>query len=191
LADLEDILQGCKAGNRQSQNTLVHMFAPKLLALCQRYTNDKDLAQDALQETFISAFKYINSYNGSGSLEGWLRRIAVNSSLKLIKTMKSRYFADESVIDTNAFAEVPDVYATLNKEEIMKLLSKLPHSQFVVFNLVVIDGLNHAEIAAMLDITESTSRATLCKARNKLVEIIKKEDPDTYYKLNNQKVNGF
>jgi RNA polymerase sigma factor (sigma-70 family) len=191
LADIDHILEGCKSGDQRSQNNLVQMFAPKLLSICQRYTNDRDLAKDALQETFLSAFKYIHTYNGSGSFEGWLRRIAVNSSLKLIKSMNSRYFADESVIDTNAFAEVPDIYATLNKEEIMKLLNKLPHSQYVVFNLVVIDGLNHAEIAAMLSITESTSRATLCKARNKLVEIIKAEDPETYFKLNNQKVNGF
>ncbi len=191
MNSIDDIVTGCKAGHQKSQNAMVHMFAPKLLSLCQRYTNDKDLAKDALQETFISAFRYINSYNGSGSFEGWLRRIAVNSSLKMIKTMNSRYFADESVIDTNAFAEIPDVYATLNREEILTLLNKLPHSQFVVFNLIVVEGLNHSEIAAMLNITESTSRATLCKARNKLVEIIKKEDPEMYEKLNNQRINNF
>ncbi len=191
MKSIDDIIAGCKAGHQKCQNDMVHMFAPRLLALCQRYTNDRDLAKDALQETFISAFKYINSYNGSGSFEGWLRRIAVNSSLKMIKTMNSRHFVDESVIDTNAFAEVPDIYATLNKEEILLLLNQLPHAQFVVFNLTVIEGFNHGEIAAMLSITESTSRATLCKARNKLVEIIKKEDPEMYEKLNKQKINNF
>lgn len=191
MSSIEDIIAGCKAGHQRSQNELVHTFAPKLLALCQRYTEDRDMAKDALQETFISAFKYINSYNGSGSFEGWLRRIAVNSSLKMIKTMNSRHFADESVIDTNAFAEVPDVYATINKEEILGLLNQLPQAQYLVFNLIVIEGLNHSEVAALLDITESTSRATLCKGRNRLVEIIKKEDPDMYKKLNNQRVNSF
>ncbi len=189
MENIDDIIVGCKAGNQKSQNSLVHTFAPKILALCQRYTNDKDLAYDALQETFISAFKYINTYSGSGSFEGWLRRIAVNSSLKVIKTMKSRYFEDESVIDTNAFAEIPDIYGTLNHEEIVKLLNKLPHAQFVVFNLHIIEGYNHSEIATMLNITESTSRASLCKARNKLVEIIKTADPDLYYKIN--KVNNY
>lgn len=191
MSSIEEIIAGCKAGKHKSQNDLVHTFAPKLLALCQRYTEDRDMAKDALQETFISAFKYINSYNGSGSFEGWLRRIAVNSSLKMLKTMSSRHFADESVIDSNAFAEVPDIYATLNREEILGLLNQLPHAQYLVFNLIVIEGLNHSEVAALLDITESTSRATLCKGRNRLVEIIKKEDPDMYKKLNNQRVNSF
>jgi RNA polymerase sigma-70 factor (ECF subfamily) len=151
---------------------MIKTFAPKLMAICMRYTKNKDLANDALQETFISALKYINSYSGSGSFEGWLKRIAVNSSLTFIKNLKAHTWSDESVIDTNAFAEVPDIYSTIGKEEILSLLNKLPYSQFVVFNLSVVEGYNHSEISDMLGITESTSRATLCKARNRLVEIL-------------------
>ena len=73
--ELEEIIQGCKNGNEKCQNSLVQLYATRLMALCMRYTHDRDLAKDALQETFINAFKYINSYSGSGSIEGWLRRI--------------------------------------------------------------------------------------------------------------------
>ncbi len=83
---------------------------------------------------------------------------------------------EEAAIDTNAFAEVPDVYSSMAKDDIMELLNRLPHSQYVIFNLSVIEGYHHTEIATMLNITESTSRATLCKARNRLVEILQSEN---------------
>ena len=83
---------------------------------------------------------------------------------------------EETAIDTNAFAEVPDVYSTMGKDDIMALLTRLPHSQYVIFNLNIIEGYNHGEIAQMLNITESTSRSTLCKARNRLVEILQNEN---------------
>ncbi|MBK8701271.1 MAG: RNA polymerase sigma factor [Saprospiraceae bacterium] len=178
--ELEEIIAGCKKGNEKCQNNLVAMFATRLMALCMRYTHDKELAKDALQETFINAFKYIQSYSGKGSFEGWLRRIAVNSSLKTIKTMYQVHLVEEAAIDSNAFAEIPDVYSSMGKEEIIRLLKRLPHSQYLIFNLIVIEGYNHGEISQMLDITESTSRATLCKARNKLVEILKEENSTEY-----------
>ncbi|MBP6396529.1 MAG: RNA polymerase sigma factor [Saprospiraceae bacterium] len=174
--ELEEIIQGCKNGNEKCQNSLVQLYATRLMALCMRYTHDRDLAKDALQETFINAFKYIHSYSGSGSIEGWLRRIAVNCSLKTIKTMYEIHTLEETAIDTNAFAEVPDVYSTMGKDDIMALLTRLPHSQYVIFNLNIIEGYNHGEIAQMLNITESTSRSTLCKARNRLVEILQNEN---------------
>ena len=174
--ELEEIIKGCKAGNDKCQFSLVQHFATRLMAVCMRYTHDQELAKDALQETFINAFKYIQSYSGKGSFEGWLRRIAVNCSLKVIKTMYEVHTLEEAAIDTNAFAEVPDVYSSMAKDDIMELLNRLPHSQYVIFNLSVIEGYHHTEIATMLNITESTSRATLCKARNRLVEILQSEN---------------
>lgn len=154
----------------------MQQFATRLMAVCMRYTHDQELAKDALQETFINAFKYIQSYSGKGSFEGWLRRIAVNCSLKVFKTMYEVHTLEEAAIDANSFAEVPDVYSSMAKEDIMLLLNRLPHSQYVIFNLNVIEGYHHHEIATMLNITESTSRATLCKARNRLVEILQNEN---------------
>jgi RNA polymerase sigma factor (sigma-70 family) len=173
--ELKEIIEGCKCGDRRSQNSLVHMFAPRLMAVCMRYVGNRDMAQDALQDTFVNVFKYIHSYSGEGSFEGWLRRIAANCSLNFIKVLKHHMTEDDGIIDTNTFAEVPDIYSQLGHEEIMHLLGKLPQSFNLVFNLYIIEGYNHAEIAHMLHISESTSRSTLCKARNRLIEIMQEE----------------
>jgi RNA polymerase sigma factor (sigma-70 family) len=184
ISNVEDIIKGCKANDRRSQNALVAMYAPKLMAICLRYTKNKDQANDALQEAFINAFKYIHTFQGSGSFEGWLKRIAVNSSITYIKELKNHRWEDESVIDSNSFAEVPEALAKIGKDEIMKLLNHLPPAQLVIFNMVVIEGYNHSEVAASLNITESSSRATLCRARNTLVELIKKQEQNFDFAFN-------
>lgn len=173
---LQDIIQGCKEGNRTCQDALVQKFAPGLLALCMRYTTDKELAKDALQECFINAFKYIHKYEGKGSFEGWIKRIAVTCTLTIHKKYHQIYFVEENVADQYSQTNIPDIYSELGVEDIMALLKKLPESLYLVFNLNVVEGFNHGEISEMLGITESTSRAALCKARNKLVELIKKQN---------------
>jgi RNA polymerase sigma factor (sigma-70 family) len=184
ISNVEDIIKGCKANDRRSQNALVAMYAPKLMAICLRYTKNKDQANDALQEAFINAFKYMHTFQGSGSFEGWMKRIAVNSSITYIKELKNHRWEDEAVIDTNSFAEVPEALDKLGKEEILELLKKLPHAQMVIFNMSIIEGYNHSEIASALNITESSSRATLCRARNTLVELIKKQEQNFDFAFN-------
>jgi RNA polymerase sigma-70 factor (ECF subfamily) len=141
-----------------------------------RYTSDKELAKDALQECFINVFKYIHKYEGKGSFEGWIKRIAVTCTLTIHKKYHQIYFVEETVVDQYSQTNIPDIYSDLGVEEIMALLKKLPESLYLVFNLNVVEGFNHGEISEMLGITESTSRAALCKARNKLVELIKKQN---------------
>ena len=173
---IEDIVQGCKEGNRKCQDALVQKFAPGLLSLCLRYTSDKELARDALQECFINAFRFINQYRGNGSFEGWLRRIAVTSAISMQKNFRKVHFDDIAEEDCWQYSEIPDVYSQLGKEELMNLLHKLPESLFLVFNLYVVEGYHHNEIAEILQISESTSRSALCKARNRLIEIIKNQE---------------
>ncbi|MBC7883888.1 MAG: RNA polymerase sigma factor [Saprospiraceae bacterium] len=173
---LEEIIQGCKKGNRKCQDALVQKFAPGLLSLCMRYTSDRELAKDALQECFINAFRFIHTYQGKGSFEGWMRRIAVTCTITMHKKYHQIHFSEEVASDQTLYASVPDIYSQLGKEEIMALLKKLPESQYLVFNLYVLEGYSHAEIGEILTINESTSRSALCKARNKLVEIIKKHE---------------
>lgn len=172
---IEDIIKGCKEGNRKCQDALVQKFAPGLLSLCIRYTSDRELARDALQECFINAFKFMHKYEGKGSFEGWLRRIAVTSSITLNKKYHRMLYDDIDEGISIEQSNIPDIYAELNKEEIMKLLKKLPESLYLVFNLNVVEGYQHSEIAEMLHITESTSRSALCKARNRLMELVNEQ----------------
>lgn len=174
--ETEDIIKGCKEGNRRCQDALVQKFAPGLLSLCIRYTSDRESARDALQECFLNAFRFINTYEGKGSFEGWLKRIAVTSSVTHQKKFRKIYFENITEEASWAYAEVPDIYSKMGKDEIMTLLKKLPESLYLVFNLYIVEGYQHNEIAELLNITESTSRAALCKARNRLTDLIKKQN---------------
>jgi len=174
--NLLEIIAGCKQGNRRCQDALVREYANVLMAICYRYTKDRVVAQDALQETFINTFKYLDSYNGKGSFDGWIKRIAVNCSLTFMKKLRAAHYADEIDDRVHTKAAVPEVYSTLGKEQILQLLEELPHSMYTIFNLIIIEGYNHSDVSNMLDISERTSRATLSRARARLIQIMQREE---------------
>jgi RNA polymerase sigma factor (sigma-70 family) len=171
----KEIIEGCKSGDRKCQNSLVQEAASRLLAVCRRYCSDSEKAKDALQETFINIFRYLHTYNGSGSFEGWMKRIAVTCSIAVQKKSGPLYFSEQDISDDSNKASIPDVYSDLGVEEIIRLLDKLPKSLNMVFNMYVIEGYSHKEIGEILNINESTSRANLTKARARMIELIKAE----------------
>jgi len=174
--DVKLIISGCKKSQRDAQEALVRRYGPTLLAVCSRYCNDSNLAYDALQECFINVFKYINTYKSQGSFEGWLRRIAVRSSLAIIKKYKPyAFFDDGEILDFITDSTIPDAYEKIALDQIHFYLEQLPPSLRIVFNMNVIEGYSHKEIGTMLGITDSTSRANLTRARAKLVKAIDKE----------------
>ena len=170
--NLDNILQGCLQHQQSSQELLVHAFAPKLLAICERYCKDKELAKDAVQETFINIFKYIHTYNGESEFITWARKIAVNNCLKINKKFFKLSFVDESEAKFNDHSYIPDVYSKMSVDSIMELCKQLSDSQYVVFNMYVVEGFSHREIGQALNITESSSRSTLTRARMKLIDLI-------------------
>lgn len=170
--DLNEIIKGCKSGDKRSQEKLVRAYAPILLSICRRYSRDSDSAHDSLQESFINIFKYIQSYKGAGSFEGWMKRIAVNCSISFQKKHHKVYYETDMLHDSSAHCEIPDVYSTLGKEDILDLLNELPKSLYLVFNMHVVEGYSHKEISDLLGISEGTSRASLSRARGRLIEII-------------------
>jgi len=127
----------------------------------------------------------LNSYNGSGSFDGWIKRIAVNCSLTFKKKLRATHYAEEIDDRVHHQAEVPDVYGKMNKDEIIALLSELPHSMYTIFNLCIIEGYNHRDVSEMLGISERTSRATLSRARARLIEIMQREES-----LEKQRINS-
>lgn len=168
--EIEKIIQGCKSGDRSCQEALVRQFAPRLLAVCRRYCKDFTLAEDVLQETFINVFKYIHTYSGSGSFEGWMRRIAVTKSIEMNQRFfKLPVYSGENEIQIEE-VNIPDAYALLGEEDLLKLIQCLPSNQYLVFNMYIIEGYSHQEIAQILSIAEGTSRALLSRARATLVE---------------------
>jgi RNA polymerase sigma-70 factor (ECF subfamily) len=151
---------------------LFEQYAVKMMTVCLRYAGDSKEAEDILQESFIRIFSYINQFRFEGSLEGWLKRIVVNTALRLLQRKKLRFLEIDDEQETPPFVD-PHVLDELSAEELLRLISRLPEGYRIVFNLHAIEGYDHNEIAAMLNISSGTSRSQLAKARRLLQTQIK------------------
>lgn len=159
------LITGCIKGDRKAQRELYDTYSRKMMGVCYRYVGEQETARDLLQEGFIKVFANINSYSGSGSFEGWMRKIFVNSSLEYLR--KSNVLKEATDLDSLAELVEPDASAIskISSKELMQLVNKLPDGFRTVFNLFAIEGYSHKEIADMLSITESTSRSQYTRAR--------------------------
>ncbi|MDE3142763.1 MAG: RNA polymerase sigma factor [Bacteroidota bacterium] len=160
------ILKGCIAGDRACQSKLYHLHAAKMMGVCMWYARNREEAEEILQDGFIRVFKYIHTYNAGGSFEGWIRKIMVNAALFKYRN-KSAYLkivtefnADEHDIQAEA-----TFVSRFDEKELIKLVQTLPPSYRMVFNLYVFEGLKHREIAALLHVSEGTSKSNLADAR--------------------------
>src|SRR5450755_3757100 len=124
---------------------LFEKYAGTMMTICRRYARDQDEAEDMLQEAFIRVFKYIHKYRFEGSLEGWIKRIVVNVALKIIQTKK--VFFSEVTEDHQALPSIDSsALSSLNANELLKLICRLPEGYRIVFNLYVMEGYSHDEI---------------------------------------------
>jgi RNA polymerase sigma factor (sigma-70 family) len=169
LTDAE-LIKGCLREDAYSQKSLFNRYGSPLLGVAHRYARNIEDAEDILQDAFIKIFNKIEQFKGEGSFEGWLRRIVVNTALK--KYTVNRYSKEFSVEE---ITEIPTTVVTdahafnhLNEKDLLLLINKLPDGYRIVFNMYVIEGYQHDEIAKMLGIQASTSRSQLVKARNLL-----------------------
>ncbi|TDH28069.1 sigma-70 family RNA polymerase sigma factor [Segetibacter sp. 3557_3] len=162
-----EIIRGCLKHDVNCQRKLFEHYAGKMMTVCLRYAKDSMEAEDLLQESFIKVFRYIHQFKFEGSFEGWIRRIVVNNALKSVKKKKINF---QEINDRTHVAEhlEPFAYSNLGEEDLMKLINQLPEGYRLVFNLSVIEGFTHEEIATMLNIQPGTSRSQLVKARKML-----------------------
>ncbi len=168
----KDFIQACIAREKWALKVLYEEYYGSLLAVCMRYSNNSDEAVDILHEGFIKIFKNIGKYQVGTSLGAWMRRIMVNTAIDYYRKRSRRRTEDVDEAYDISSAE-PDAIQRLSEQEILKAIQELSPAYRLVFNLYVIEGYSHKEIAEMLDITESTSRSNLVKARLKLQEKLK------------------
>jgi RNA polymerase sigma factor (sigma-70 family) len=175
LTDLEKILEGCKKNDRSAQAGLSKLLAPKLLGLCIRYLQNRDEAEDAMQDAFVKIFTNIASFKGSGSFEGWAKRVAVNTALTALKDRNKisfeRHTDDLEQIGMDDEAEP----LALSSKEILDCMKALPVGYRTIVNLFLVEEFSHKEIAEKLNITESTSRSQYSRARQTLMKLIKEK----------------
>jgi RNA polymerase sigma-70 factor (ECF subfamily) len=167
----KELIKGCIRGDINCQHMLFKKYAGILMTICLRYSGNKQEAEDMLQEAFIRVFSFIGQYKFSGSLEGWLKRITINSALRILESKKIHFF--ELREEEQQFYTIEtDMLSRLSKEELLNLISNLPEGYRIVFNLYVMEGYDHKEIAEILHIKEATSRSQLSKAKALLKEKI-------------------
>jgi len=165
--DIEDILQGCLLGDKTCQQKLYDTFAPKMFGVCLRYSKDEDEAKDFLQEGFIKVFQNLGKYKSEGSFEGWLRRVIVNHTLE---QFRKAYKKQKFVEIEEAHGETSENFNFENHDFkiILEAIQSLSIGYRTVFNLYVMEGYQHNEIAEMMGINESTSKSQLSRARQLL-----------------------
>ena len=155
----------CIKGDGNAQNELYHRFAPKLWGVCLRYAKDKMSAEDILQEGFIRIFTYLDRFQNKGSFEGWMRRTMVNTAInhyrKNLSISKEAEYQDY-LIEKSGDA---DALSQLSYEELLKMVQKMPTGYRTVFNMYIIEGYSHRDIAESLNISENTSKSQLSRAR--------------------------
>ncbi|MDC0338638.1 RNA polymerase sigma factor [Flavobacteriales bacterium] len=179
----EELIEGCKKGKRWAQAELYNRYSASMLAVSMRYCRNVSEAEDALQEAFIRIFKYVKNFKGrhEGSLSAWIKTIVVNTTLSHNRNNKKHHYT-EDVDDLHVSADpVPlfddEVDVSRRKQEaIMKSMQKLPVGYRTVFNLYVVEGYTHKEIAEILGISENTSKSQLSKARKYLKKLLGVED---------------
>ena len=159
----QELIRRCEANDRIAQRMLYERFAPLLMSICRRYVGSAN-AEDVLQDSFIRIFQYLVQYRQEGSFEGWIRRVCVNTCIRHLEKAK-RLQIDYQSDDMPEASVAPSVLDQMSANELMGLIDQLPDGYRTVFNMSVIEGFAHKEIASMLGIEESSSRSQLTKAR--------------------------
>jgi RNA polymerase sigma factor (sigma-70 family) len=163
--DYTKILEGCLKGNLKAQRELYDCFASKMLGVCMRYAANREEAKDILHDGFIKIFTKLDTYSGSGPLEAWMRRIFVNTALEnLRKNDVLRDTVDYEGATENIEANV-DIESDITHDELLLIINSMPPGYRTVFNLYAIEGYAHQEIAALLHISEGTSKSQYARAK--------------------------
>ncbi len=186
MEDLIEIIEKCASGNTKAQEQLYTRFSPKMFGVCLRYAKNNVEAEDNLQEGFIKVFTHIKKFRNEGSFEGWIRRIMVNVSLEKFRKQQIMYpVEDINIYESQKVAD--DVLDKISAEELLGLIQQLSPRYKMVFNLYVMEGYNHKEIAEEMGITVGTSKSNLARAReilkHKVEELYKEVEVNNNYSV--------
>ena len=168
-----DLIAGCIQGDRKMQYELYQRFAPKMYGVCLRYAANTEEAEDLLQEGFIKVFRKLESFRSEGSFEGWIRRIFVNTAIEQFR--RKNYLQpiterEEATVEGKYLS----VLDSLAERDIIGLVQQLSPGYRTVFNMYVVEGYTHKEIADALHISEGTSKSQLSRAKLILQDMVQK-----------------
>lgn len=161
------LIKACSNGDNKAFRKIYDQHSGTMYSICLRYMTNQDEAKDALQEGFIKVHKNMSKFKFTGSFEGWMKRIFVNTSIEQIRKRKTHL--DVTELNSNEMKLTDKIETgSMDAEKMMLLIQKLPEGYRTVFNMFVVDGYSHKEIAEHLGINENTSKSQLFKARKQL-----------------------
>jgi RNA polymerase sigma-70 factor (ECF subfamily) len=166
-----EIIKLAVENNRQAQQKIYSKYSPKMLGICRQYIKDLQQAEDIMITAFMKVFTNLDSFEHKGSFEGWIRRIMVNECISYIRVQKKVSFLEDEYYVEDSFNNIESHFSV---NDIQSLIDSLPDGYKMVFNLYIIEGYKHQEIAKMLGINEGTSKSQLSHARKMLQEQINK-----------------
>ena len=170
----QELIQACKKNSRKAQQKLFDLYSPKMNGVLKRYLRSREDAEDVLVEAFFKVFTNLDRFRGDGSFEGWIRRIVVNEALMFLRKQHNFNMTVE-ITDFDQPVRL-NVMDDLAVKDIMKLMGQLPTGYRTVFNLYVIEGYKHREIADLLGISINTSKSQLILAKKRLKALIEKNE---------------
>ncbi len=169
------LIQRCKKGDRMAQNELYKHFAGAMYNVCRRMMGNEDDAQDMLQESFVDAFLKLKNLQNAQTFPAWLKRIVINNCINELRKRKNIFLGIEEEIDVPDFRESDNDYVKTEASKILKAMDKISEGCKVVTNLYLFEGYDHKEIAQILSISESASKAQYSKAKAKIRTLLKME----------------
>ena len=168
----EQLIVRLQAQDRAAQKWFYDRYSPLLFSICRRYLRSREDAEEALVSGMYKVLAQIDSFSGTGSFEGWMRRIMVNESLMLLRKAQNLVFPGDETNITDQ-ADQFSIEAEISAREILELLDQLPPGCRTVFNLYVLEGFKHHEIADTLGVSINTSKSQLILAKEKLRNLLK------------------
>ena len=181
---LYKLLDSCQKGNRNSQDRLYEAFYSYAMSICLRYSRSREEAVEIVNDGFVKIFAKLNRYTKGLSFKGWLRKVMINASIDYYRR-NERHYHTMDISHTHYEPVAPSILDKLTVHEIMASIQRLPPSYRMVFNLFVIEGYKHEEIAQQLNISVGTSKSNLAIARNKLQKMLILEKSERLTKESN------
>ena len=169
--EFQQIIQGCCNRNRKSQNALYRLFYPYGMSICIRYVDSEAAAVSVVNDGFLKVFRNVKKYDSKKPFKPWFRKILVNTAINQLKKQK-KFKMEVSMDEAKNISTREDALSRIGYQELMAMVQSLSLAYRTVFNMYVIDGFKHQEIAEKLGITVSTSKSNLTRARAKLQGLV-------------------
>lgn len=160
-----ELIDGCLNNDRKAQKLLYEKYSSKMFGVCMRYAKSKEEAEDILSDSFVQVFVKLSSFKREGSFEGWIRRIVVNTSITAYRN-NLKFNLNDEISEVHQLSDDNETAIDLlNVQQIKSIIQQMPDGYRMIFNLYVIEGYNHREIAELIGINEGTSKSQFSKAK--------------------------